>query len=247
MADELISPTSKTTPRNRRKSCEVPPAPPEPPADPDDQETVEVNGTRLVPLSALKAVREEVKGLKGAALQAQTLAQQVAALQGQLQGYQQVTQQLRQPVAAPAEPKADPNALKFAQRLDLYRQDASGQAVPDVEKAQELLGIIEQVAEQKASQHLGPVKERAAQEASARNYQWAISQKTPAGKPINKDVLTQMWRAFPAAATADPMIAQTLVYTATGADVWQQTPPVAAPRTRRSIPKASAAIRGPVR
>ena len=198
---------------------------PEPPPDPDEADAIEVNGTPLVPLPALKAARSELKVAKERAQRADALEQKLAQLQGQLEGYQQVTQQLRQPAQsqAPAQPaKADPRAVTFAQRLDLYKQDASGQAVPDTEKAQEILGIIAQVAGQSAAQQIGPVKERANQERSAQNYLWAIQQKAPNGQKVNPDLITQMWRSFPAEHTADPQVAQTLVMTALGADLLRQ-------------------------
>lgn len=212
-----------------------PQAAPDAPADPDDAESVEIQGGKYVPLSALRNVRDELKSLKGQASQAQTLAQQVANLQGQLQSYQHVAQTLQQQrQAPPPDPReqVNPNALKFAQRLDLYRQDASGQAVPDTDKAQELLSIIEQVAEQKARANVEPIQKRAAMEASARNYQWAVAVKDPHGRQVDQHVINQIWQAFPPEYTANPQVAQTLVYTALGMDRMRQqaqVPPPAGP------------------
>lgn len=209
----------------------APVVPPEPPPDPDEADAVEVNGSPLVPLTALKAARVELKAAKERASQADNLSAQLAQLQGQLAGYQQVTQQLRQPQApaAPTKPDVDPRAVTFAQRLDLYKQDASGQAVPDTEKAAEILGIIAQVAGQQAQQQLGPLQERSNQERSANNFIWASQQKAPNGQKVNQELLTQMWQKFPAAHTADPNVAYTLVLTALGADTMRQAQQPAPP------------------
>lgn len=228
---ESLANVEDDSPEPPQQTAQPQQAAPEPPQEPEEEEAVDVNGTRLVPLSALKQVREELKAVRGQASQAQQLAQQLAETRGQLQGYQQVTQQLQAQRQAPEpkESKVDPNALKFAQRLDLYRQDASGQAVPDTDKAAELLAIIEQVADQKASARMQPLQQQSAQQASARNYQWAIGIKDPSGRQVDQSVITEIWKAFPAEYTANPQVAQTLVYTALGMDRMRQQAQVQPP------------------
>lgn len=197
-----------------------PPAvePPAPPDDPDEAEAVELPAGKHVPLAALKTVREENKTLKERAQQAETLAAENARLKGQLEGFQQVTQQLRQPQQAPAPQQSQTNeaALLFARGLDLYTQDGSGNAVPDVQKAAAILGIVEQIAEQKAGKLVMPVAADAARRASAANYQWALQQKDANGRTVPKAVIDEMWSKMPLEHTAQPEIARTLWLTGLG-------------------------------
>jgi hypothetical protein len=189
-----------------------PPAP-EPPPDPDEQEAVEIQGGKYVPLPALKAVRGEVKELRTKAAEADSLRQQLATLQGQVAGYQEVQQQLKRQQAptAPAPQQQDPRALAFAQKLDLYTQDANGQAVPDVAKAASILGIVQEVAGQIADSRVLPMVQNTARERSIANYNWALTVKDPVtGKPLQKELINEVWKSMPIEATAHPEIAKTL-------------------------------------
>lgn len=207
-------------------AADAPPAP----SDPDEAEAVDLPAGKHVPLSALKTVREENKSLREKAQQAETLAAQLAHLQGQLQSYQQVTQQLQQTRPATPQPQAqDETALKWARSLDLYTQDANGQAVPDVAKAQALLGIIEQVAEQKAAKYVTPIAEHTARAASAQNYRWALAQKDQNGRQVPKAVIDEMWSKMPLEHTAQPEIARTLWLTGLGMTVANQAQQPAIP------------------
>lgn len=207
------------------------PPPVELPPDPDEAEAVELPGGKHVPLAALKTVREENKHLRSKATQADQLAMKVAQLEGQLQGYQQVAQQLQQPrQSAPAAPQTNAVALKFAQSLDLYRPDGNGQAIPDVEKAEAILGIVKEMAKQEAGNLVGPIAQTTARERSVRNYQWARTVKDPNGKTVPQSVVDDIWRSFPTEFTSDENIAKTLVYTAMGMDRMHAQPqPVAPP------------------
>lgn len=208
------------------------PVAPEPPADPDEVEAVELPGGKHVPLSALKTVREENKTLRERASQAETLAQRVAQLQGQLEGYQQVTQQLqnqRQAPPPPASPEIDETALTFARGMDLYVQDEHGRAIPDLQKAQSILGIVKQLAKQEAGNMVGPIAQATARDRSNVNYQWATQQKDPSGKPVDARVLAEIWKTMPIEYTADPQIAKTLLFTAMGMERANAQPTPAAP------------------
>lgn len=205
-------------------------------APPPAQEPEPDDDTTTVPLSALKAVRLENKTLKERASQADTYAQQVAQLQGQLQGYQQVTEQLKRApaVPAPTAPVVDQTAVEFARGLDLYRQNEHGQAVPDTDKAQQILGIMRNMANAEIAKAVKPMREQSAQERSAANYQWALQQKMPNGQSVDPKIVTDMWRSFPADYTANPNIAHTLVLTAIGAQAMQQ-PGTTAPKPGQPI------------
>jgi len=195
----------------------VEPPAPEPPEDPDEAEAVELPAGKHVPLAALKTVREENKQLRERAQHADQMAQQLANLQGQLQSYQQVTQQLQQQPRVPQAPApVDENAATFARSLDLYRQGSNGQAELDVDKAQAILGIVKQMARAEAGQLVAPIAQSTARDRALTNYQWAIQQKDPSGKPVDQKVLTEIWRTMPVEYTADPQIAKTLLFTAMG-------------------------------
>lgn len=225
------APASPPPPAEPPAPVAAAPVVPEPAADPDEAEAVELPGGKHVPLSALKTVREENKTLREKAQQAESLAQQLAQLQGQLQGYQQVTQQLAQPRApqAPAAPQTDERALTFARSLDLYTQDSSGQPVLDVQKAQNILGIVKEMAKQEAGSLVQPIAQATARDRALVNYQWAIQQKDPSGKPVDQKVLTEIWRTMPVEYTADPQIAKTLLFTAMGMERANTAPTPAAP------------------
>ena len=208
----------------------VEPPPVEPPPDPDEQEAVELQGGKYVPLPALKAVRGENKELRAKVADRDALAQQLAQLQGQVAGYRDVQQQLQRPPGAPAGPVApDPQVVAFARSLDLYTQDASGQAVPDVAKATQILGVMQQVATAAAGQLVRPIAESTARDRSTVNYHWALSVKDPNGKTIPKELVDEVWKSMPLEATANPEIAKTLVFAAAGMDRMRQGPTIAAP------------------
>jgi hypothetical protein len=236
MADELTSLVNvedDTPPEPPVAAAPEPAAPaaPEPPADPDEAEAVDLPAGKHVPLAALKTVREENKLLRDKAAYAEQLATRLAQMEGQLQGYQQVTEQLkRTPVPAPvAQPQTDEHALSFARSLDLYRQDQNGQAVPDVEKAQSILGIVRQMARQEAGTVAGPVAQAAARNQAIANYQWAITQKDASGKVVDKAVIDQMWRQMPLENTSDPQFAAAAVMLAMGANAMHAKPAPAVP------------------
>ena len=193
--------------------------PPAPPSDPDEAEAVDLPAGKHVPLAALRTVREENKQLREKASQAEQLATRLAQLEGQLQGYQQVTQQLQQQPREPQPRQAPPTddvASTFARSLDLYRQGSNGQAELDVDKARAILGIVEQIAAQKADARVMPIAQATARDRSTVNYQWALQQKDPSGKAVTRAVVDEIWRTMPVEYTADPQSAKTLLFTAMG-------------------------------
>jgi hypothetical protein len=192
------------------------PAAPEPPPDPDEADALDIQGGQYVPLPALKAVRAENKELRGRAAENETLRQQLAQAQGQIEGFRTIATQLQQPRQPQAPPTQDPRALAFAQKLDLYTQDASGNAVPDVAKAASILGIVQEVAGQIADSRVLPMAQQTARDQSIRNYQWALTVKDPHGKTLPLQIVNEVWKSMPIEATANPDIAKTLVYTAMG-------------------------------
>ena len=204
-------------------------APPEPPPDPDEVDAVDLPGGKHVPLTALKTVRAENKSLREKAAQSEVLAGQLAQLQGQIAGYQQVQAQLRQPQPAPQPSQPDPTAITFARSLDLYTQDASGQAVPDVAKATQILGIMANVAQQASGKLVQPLAQQIAEQRSSVNYQWALGVKDPDGKTLPKELVDEVWRSMPTEYTANPEIAKTLVFAAAGMDRMRQAPKVSPP------------------
>jgi hypothetical protein len=107
--------------------------------------------------------------------------------------------------------------------LDLYTQDANGQAVPDVAKAASILGIVQEVAGQIADSRVLPMVQNTARERSIANYNWALTVKDPVtGKPLQKELINEVWKSMPIEATAHPEIAKTLVFAAAGMERMNQ-------------------------
>jgi hypothetical protein len=165
------------------------------------------------------------------------LRQQLATLQGQVAGYQEVQQQLKRQ----QRPRPRPHSSRIRARspsrrkLDLYTQDANGQAVPDVAKAASILGIVQEVAGQIADSRVLPMVQNTARERSIANYNWALTVKDPVtGKPLQKELINEVWKSMPIEATAHPEIAKTLVFAAAGMErMNQQAVPRPAGRTAR--------------
>ncbi len=199
------------------------------PAEADDQDAIEMPGGKYVPLAALRTVRGELKSLKERAAQVEPLAQRLAQAEGQLKGYADVAEQLRRAPVAPVPVPVNEKALAFARGLDLYTQDAQGQAIPDVNKAAAILGIVGQMVAEQTDARILPMAQATARDRSLANYQWARQVKDPQGKLIPSQLIDEVWRNMPLEATANPEIAKTLVFAAAGMDRFSQTVPPPAP------------------
>src|SRR5262247_1797426 len=88
----------------------APAAPPQeaPPEDPDEQESVEIQGGKYVPLSALKTVRQENKSLKEKAQQADQLANYYNETKPYVEFLRNNPDLLKPRQQAPAQPQTQP-------------------------------------------------------------------------------------------------------------------------------------------
>lgn len=201
MTDELdpVPPAAPAAPASA--------AEPVAPADPDEAQAIEVQGGKMVPLPALKAVREENKTLKEKAGRVDALEAELA----KARPYQQfveanpqiVAQAIAPPPAAPVDPKADPELVELARSLDYFNADGS----PNLDRAAKHQQIIQRQAQQIAERMVAPVAQGHAQSMSNNNWQQVVQEKLPNGQPIDPAILGEFWRHLPVSETAKPQVA----------------------------------------
>lgn len=202
---------------------ETPPAPVVPPDEDDHPEAVEVQpGVRMVPLGALKQVRDELKQLKPLAQKAQELEQQVNAFRPYAQFLQQNPHVLQQPQQAPAPvpTSENPALVEYAKRFDLYTPDGR----PDVNRAQAIIEDNRKIAREEAQAIIEPVQNVTYEQRAAQNIQHILNTTKVAGKPIEQQFLIAatktITQAMPKSEAmrilADPTVANVLRMTAMG-------------------------------
>lgn len=216
-----------------------PVAPPvETPPDPDEQDAIELPQGKHVPLSALKAQREENKALKERLAAAATDVQFAQQNRGVLEFIQQHPELLRPQAAPPpsAPVGADPQLTELARALDYYKSDGT----PDLDRAAKFNSIIDTRAEQKARAMVEPVAGTLLHQQSERNWHAAVAEKLPNGQGINSNLLADAWRAvqqYPNGAQilADPRAVKVIVNTVkmqqmeTGGQLPTPPPPTSGP------------------
>ena len=200
------------------------PAPePAPPAEDEIPEAVEVQpGVRVVPVSVVQALRNELKALKPQAQRAQELEQQVNQYRPYAEFLQQNQHLLHppQPAPAPVAQADDPALVEYARTLDLYTADGR----PDTGRAQKLRDMTRQEAQAIAQQTVAPMQEATHAQAAAQNLQWMTSLKDANGQPLEEQFIIEtvrsvygnMSRTEAIKTLADPNVAQVLANTAMG-------------------------------
>lgn len=203
MADDLNLEVDETPGPPAQAPAATPP--PTPQADPDEAQAVEVpNAGKMVPLAALKAVREENKGLKAQTARLEQLEQYARDAQPYVDFIKQnpqLVQQRQQPQAPTAD--ADPKLVKIAKSLDFYTTDGK----PDLERARNHQALIREEAQEIANQVVQPVAMNTYSQAAQRNWQTAVQEKLPNGAAIDTNLLTIAWQGVQRvnpAALADP-------------------------------------------
>lgn len=186
------------------------------PVAPDEADAVDVGGEKMVPLSALKQLREELKILKPLA---QEYAQHKPYVDFLRSHPDLISTQSRTPIATPqpeASKEPDPSAIELAKTLDLYTADGS----PDHVRAGRLMKVVDQIAETKAQKAIQPYADMSAQDKSTVNFQRALSvtDQSKTYKP-SPETLAVMWRGMPAEMTADERVATVMAWAAIGHDV----------------------------
>ncbi len=153
-------------------------------------------GEKLVPLSALSAVRERLKEAKKGSAEAADLRTQLAQAQAQaaqLVPYAQAYETMRQaqqqapPQPQPAQPAEDTSELEEVARvLDFWKPDGT----VDLDKARKHQGLVERQATKIAQRAMAPLVRQHVNTAAQQNIALAKATKNPdTGKPLDPAVI----------------------------------------------------------
>lgn len=200
------------------------------PTEEDDPTTVDLKDIPKVGglLGELKQTRQLNKQLRERATKADQLEAYVNDVRPYVDFLKSNPDLLKPRQAAPvAQPDAqvDPRAAQLATTLDLYLPDGK----PDVARASVVLRMNDESVQRQIQQAVAPVHERSYQEASAYNYQVALTIKDAQGRSPSAEALTQIWRTMSPKQTADPNVASILALTALGLDSVKHKAQPAAP------------------
>lgn len=235
MSDDGLMDLESETPAPDPAPVAAEPAPEatEPPADEAPAESVEVNGEKLVPLSALLRERNEAKALREKAAKADQLEQwqreNEPALRF-LQNNRDLLIQRQQPAPEPPKPTVDPDAHEAALLMDFYKPDGT----PDIEKGARWLALQDRRSGRLADERVQPLVQRTQQEQANLNYHMARSIKDANGETPSEESLRAVWQSMPAELVANQQVAGMLAALALGMDRMK------APRKAVVPPPASA-------
>lgn len=203
-------------PLNPTAPVETPPT-----TEPEPEGVVEVQGQKVVPLSALVAERDRARTserekltkeyepvrqrLDAAEVRAQQLEAQLQALKAQ-----------HAPKPADVPSVSDDEAEKYARRYELYTPTGL-----DLSRAKQIIADnraeTEKIARHAAQEAVQPYAQTSAQQASRQNFIWAASQQDANGQPlVDPRSLAEQWAQLPAELTAKPEVAQHLLKTVAG-------------------------------
>lgn len=200
----------------------APAEPPAPPAAPEESGAKEVDGVKMVPITALHEEREKAKALKAKAAEYDNVAQWVRANQqavAYVAAHPDVMQNAgRANATAPAE--AAPELVDLATSLDLYTRDGQ----PDTARAAKVQEKIRSEATASARAAIAPHVQQSESQQSATNLQRAMAIRTPDGRMPNPETLQKVWAATPANVTANENAASMLAYTIMGMDAVMAAP-----------------------
>lgn len=195
------------------------------PAEDDIPEAVEVTpGQRMVPVGALKAVRDELRALKPHAERAQQLEAYVNDVRPYVEFLKNNPQilQPQQPQAPAAPAEADPSLVELARTLELY-DPTTGQ--PDVKRAEKIRTLTQNEARQIAQQTIAPLQEGTNESRAAANLQQILSTAKDAdGRALDQAYLVEAVKPITQGLTkaealrvlADPGVANLIKLTALG-------------------------------
>ena len=211
-------------------------------AEPDDSDLAAVDPkdeSRVKGIiAALARERAEKRELKKQTGELESLRQYVAAKQPYITVLEQNPDLLkRQPEPAKGEPAPDPDVVAYAQGLQLYKADGSGQL--DLDTATRLLAIAEKRAEAKAQQAVQPWQQQTYQSQSAANFQQALQMTDKEGNRANPETLKAVWASMPPEHTADVRVAGMLVAQAFGLDRMMGKTPIKPPAQPALMTEAS--------
>jgi hypothetical protein len=191
---------------------------------------VEINGQRMVPASAISAIRKTAKERAANAVRKNELS----AVQQQLQQREAELQQLtgalnesrpyierlrarpelmRDPDPTPEEQKvSDGEAETFARRYELYK---AGTGEFDTSRAKGMIADqrreMVKYAQEAAAAAVQPLAKMTAEQRSQHNFVQMANERDEHGRPlIDAQELAKKWNEFPREITADPNAAQVI-------------------------------------
>ena len=201
----------------------APPAPepdaPAPPPVEEEPDAVEVAGQRVVPVAAVKELRDKVRQLTEKANKADALEQWQRENEPALRFLQNnkdlLVQRVQEPAPkAPEQPAFDPDAREAALLMDFYKPDGT----PDDERGSRYLSLQDRRAGRLADDRMRPVLQRTQQEQAASNFQMARQIKDVNGESPSENSLRAVWSALPPDLVADPQVASVMAALALGLD-----------------------------
>lgn len=190
----------------------------------------------MVPVGALRAVREELKHLKPIAERAAQLEQEVNQSRPYVEFLQRHPQLLNpQPAAPEPDPQDDPALVELARTLELY-DSATGK--PDVKRAETIRSMTRAEAQSIAQQEIAPMREATYEQKAGANLSSIMqSAKTADGAPLQEQYLKAAVQSITASlprgeavkVLADPAVANVIKLTALGLQASTQRSAPAAP------------------
>ena len=249
-------------------ALDSPPVTPDPVVDDDNAEpegVVEVNGQRMVPASAISAIRKTAKDRAVKAYERdkltplqQQLQQREAELQqltGALNESRPYIERLRQrpelmkdPDPTPEESKVtDTEAEAYARNYELYK---AGTGELDTTRAKRMISDHRKettaIAQQAAQAAVQPLQKMTAEQRSQYNFASLASQRDEHGRPrVDPHILARRWNEFPQEITADPRAAQVIMDAAIGEMVRTGKYTSAPPEREPIVSEASGGRGGP--
>lgn len=216
----------------------------EPAEDADEPEAVELKpGERYVPVSAVKALREQIKELKPKAKKADELDAYLAEKKPYVGFVEANWQALTNPqpqaapqAQAPAQPAVnDKQAEDYARKFDLYTADGK----LDLARAQAIIEDNRRMAREEIQQAIEPMQTQTYTQQAEANYSALLQAKDHAGRPLEKAVVdhvigmitSQLPRAKAAQVLADKNVTDLLLRVARDTQMQQKGPGVKAPDT----------------
>lgn len=125
--------------------------------------------TGSVPVSALHAERQRRQELEQRIAALEPMANRARELEPYAAFVNANPALFQRQEPAPAAPVADPDVEQFAQDFDLYTTDDSGRVVPDLVKAQRIMGTLDRRAGRLVERSVAPLHQQTQQERAQAN------------------------------------------------------------------------------
>jgi hypothetical protein len=196
--------------------------------EPEPEGVVEVQGQKMVPVTALTAERErartkteekiraEYEPIKQKAAERDQLAADLAALQPHIDYLNKHPEFLKAAPKDDVPDVSDDDAERYARQYELYTPNGL-----DTPRAKRIIADnraeMSKVARQAAHEAVQPYAQMSSKEAAKSNYLWAAQQQTPDGQPlVDPQELARMWAEFPPELAANPDVARVILEAAVG-------------------------------